>query len=185
MAASTGKTIALILLIMIILLLGLRFTPLIIAPFGIFTSITRMIKVPGFDEIHLRPWGIRFTSFSFLSFALFILWIVVIVWVYRDAERRGMNGVLWALLVLIGNIIGLIIYLIVRSDTLQAIQATPPRKTCPGCKKSVEANYIFCPHCGTRIEEVCSQCKRPVEPSWNVCPICGATLKSQTGPNKI
>ena len=177
MATSTGKTIALILLVALIVLIGLRFTPLFIAPFGIFTGITRAFKIPGINEIHIRPWDLHLSTISLLSIALFILWIVVIVWVYRDAERRGMNGVLWALLVLIGNIIGLIIYLIVRSDTLPARQTSPPTKTCPSCKKSVGANYTFCPHCGARIDEVCPQCQKPVEPTWNVCPSCGEKLK--------
>ncbi|HDT11927.1 MAG TPA: hypothetical protein ENN58_04235, partial [bacterium] len=82
---------------------------------------------------------IRLTTLSFFSFVLLALWIVVIVWVYRDAERRGMNGILWALLVLIGNLIGLLIYLILRSDSsLPASVGNRPgavTKPCPGCGK--------------------------------------------------
>jgi len=54
---------------------------------------------------------------------LFVLFIVVGIWVYRDAESRGMDGTLWALGVVIGGLLGLIIgivvlivYLVVRSD---------------------------------------------------------------------
>ncbi|MGQ9720739.1 MAG: PLDc N-terminal domain-containing protein [Candidatus Jordarchaeum sp.] len=43
-----------------------------------------------------------------------MLAIVLGVWVYRDAEERGMEGVIWLLIVLLTGIIGLIIYLIVR-----------------------------------------------------------------------
>lgn len=56
--------------------------------------------------------------------ALMIYWIVLIVWciigiilaiwVYRDAESRGMNGALWLIIVILLGIIGLIIYLVVR-----------------------------------------------------------------------
>lgn len=42
--------------------------------------------------------------------ALFILNIVLLVWVYRDAQARGENGALWALIVLVAGIIGLILY---------------------------------------------------------------------------
>jgi TctA family transporter len=49
-----------------------------------------------------------------------IIWlmiaIVVAVWVYKDAESRGENGVLWLIIVLIAGIIGFIIWLIIRRD---------------------------------------------------------------------
>ena len=44
----------------------------------------------------------------------FIISILLCIWVYRDAESRGMGGVLWLIVVLITGIIGLIIYLVVR-----------------------------------------------------------------------
>jgi hypothetical protein len=45
-----------------------------------------------------------------------ILWIFVLIWVYRDAEERGMSGILWVLVVFFLSIIGLIIYIVVRDD---------------------------------------------------------------------
>jgi uncharacterized membrane protein len=42
--------------------------------------------------------------------AVFILNIVLLVWVYRDAQARGENGALWALIVLVAGIVGLILY---------------------------------------------------------------------------
>ncbi len=56
--------------------------------------------------------------------AIYVVWLVVAillcVWVYRDAQRRGMNGALWLIVVIITGIIGLIIYLIVRKDKTAA-----------------------------------------------------------------
>jgi cobalamin biosynthesis protein CobD/CbiB len=46
----------------------------------------------------------------------FIIAILLCIWVYRDAESRGMGGALWLIIVLITGIIGLIIYLVVRKD---------------------------------------------------------------------
>jgi len=46
----------------------------------------------------------------------FVIAILLCIWVYRDAESRGMNGALWLIIVLIGSIIGLIVYLIVRKE---------------------------------------------------------------------
>jgi len=48
--------------------------------------------------------------------AIFLVSILIAIWVYRDAEKRGMSGVLWLIVVLIAGVIGLIIYLVVRSD---------------------------------------------------------------------
>lgn len=177
MATSTGKTAALILLVALILLLAWRLTPLIVAPFGIFSSVTNVLRVPGVHEIDFGPRFIRLTSLTLMSLLLLVIWIVVIVWVYRDAERRGMNGVLWALLVLIGNLIGLLIYLIVRSDIAFASQSRQATKTCPGCQKPVSATFAFCPHCGTRLQNVCPGCGKPIEETWKVCPHCGEKMK--------
>lgn len=175
MATSTGKTIGLILLVIVIFLLTWRMTPLIFAPFGILSGVFHTVRIPGVDSIHL-PSVIRFTSYSILSLALLILWIVVIVWVYRDAERRGMNGILWALLVLIGNLIGLLIYLIVRTDSVPAQKADQETQTCPNCHKPVAMNFVFCPYCAERLHSVCPGCKKPIEKNWKVCPHCGKKL---------
>jgi len=46
--------------------------------------------------------------------------ILLCVWVYRDAESRGMGGVLWLIVVILTGIIGLIIYLIVRKPEISS-----------------------------------------------------------------
>ena len=184
MATSTGKTVVLILLVLLILSF-IRLTPLLLAPFGVFTGVFHDVGVSSIRSISAWPRGFQLTSLSLLSIAFFILWIVVIVWVYRDAERRGMNGVLWALLVLIGNIIGLLIYLIIRSDNLPAPRDdteipggsdSPATITCPNCQKPVGRDFAFCPLCGTRLQKVCPGCGKPIEESWVACPLCGKKL---------
>ena len=62
-----------------------------------------------------------------LPIVWFIIAILLCIWVYRDAESRGMNGVLWLIVVLIAGIIGLIIYLVVRKEKKSA--APPPPAT--------------------------------------------------------
>jgi heme/copper-type cytochrome/quinol oxidase subunit 2 len=64
--------------------------------------------------------------FCLIPLVWFIIGILLCIWVYRDAERRGMNGVLWLIIVLIAGIIGLIIYLIVRKDKTSGQAAPPP-----------------------------------------------------------
>ena len=181
MTASTGRTLAFTVLIIAFLLLAVRLTPLILAPLGIFPGMARIIHgtVPDVSGVRLVPhwfagWGVA----SVLTLSLLVLWIGVIVWVYRDAERRNMNGVLWALLVFFGNLIGLLIYLIVRSDSRPAAQAQPKDAgaPCPSCQKPAAGGYAYCPHCGATLRTVCPNCAKPVEKDWKACPHCGKRL---------
>ena len=48
----------------------------------------------------------------------FIVSVLLAIWVYMDAESRGESGVLWLLVVLIGGVIGLIVWLVVRPPEL-------------------------------------------------------------------
>jgi RNA polymerase subunit RPABC4/transcription elongation factor Spt4 len=178
MAGLAGKTLALIILVLLILSLGYLMGPLLLAPLGVFTGVARGFKEIGISSFHFRPWAIFYPlSFSLL---FFIIWIFVVVWVYRDAERRGMNGVLWALLVFIGNLIGLVIYLIMRQENLRpSVQEKSLTKLCPNCQKSVTQNFAFCPHCGKSLQPVCRACGKPVEAAWKVCPHCGEKLKAE------
>ncbi len=165
MATSTEKILLLIILIIIILFLFVRFVP-------VFFMIFRFPIQSHFAEFP------RFTYFTpFLPLLLLLtIWLIVVFWVYRDAERRGMNGVLWALLVLVGSFVGLIIYLIVRSEEFPRMVAAEPTQSCPSCGKVVVQKYAFCPHCGTRLKAVCLNCEKPVSSDWKVCPHCGQKL---------
>jgi len=43
-----------------------------------------------------------------------VVWIALLIWVYRDASRRGMNAVLWVIVVFFLHLLGFIVYLIAR-----------------------------------------------------------------------
>ena len=47
---------------------------------------------------------------------LLVFSIAIAIWVYRDANERGMSGALWVVVLLVGGIVGLIIYMLVRND---------------------------------------------------------------------
>jgi ABC-type transport system involved in multi-copper enzyme maturation permease subunit len=178
MATSSGKTIGLILLVIVILALAWRITPLIVGPFGFFSGAFHTLRLQGSEVFNFGSSIFRFSN-SMLSLALLIIWIFVIVWVFRDAERRGMNGVLWALLVLIGNIIGLLIYLILRSNGIPALKEGTATQACPSCQREVDSEFVFCPYCAARLHAVCPECGKPAEENWKVCPHCGKKLKAQ------
>ncbi len=70
-------------------------------------------------------WGVA-GLICLIPIVWFIIGILLCIWVYRDAESRGMNGVLWLIIVLIAGIVGLIIYLVVRKDKSSGQGAPPP-----------------------------------------------------------
>lgn len=195
MSAISGKMTTLVVFVLFLLVIAFLLTPLVLAPLGVFTGMARGIQhitINGFEFLRFKPW-FPFVPLWSVSFVFLIVWIAVVIWVYKDAERRGMNGLLWALLVFIGNLIGLLIYLIVRQDNpLREGEgraspgppaAIPPSEVkttvCPSCKKPVESSFVFCPHCGASLRPVCKGCGKQVDSVWKVCPHCGAPLKPE------
>ena len=103
----------------------------------------------------------------FVLLALLTVPVLIGVYVYRDARRRGMNAVLWTLIA-VAALIGFIIYLLVRGND--------PDLRCPKCQNPVTEAYAVCPHCGTKLRPVCPKCSFPVEADWKVCPKCATPL---------
>lgn len=105
----------------------------------------------------------------FVLAALLAVPILIGVYVYRDASRRGMNTVLWTLIAVAApGLIGFIIYLLIRGNY--------PDLQCPQCAEPVSEQYAVCPHCGAKLQPVCPNCAFPVEPDWKVCPKCATPL---------
>ncbi len=105
------------------------------------------------------------------------LWAAVALWTFYDAERRGMSGLLWGLLVFFGSIVGLIIYLIVRTTSGPETDVAPAQPAkCPSCAKPVQSTFVACPHCGTSLSHKCGHCGKQAEQDWRVCPYCGESM---------
>jgi putative membrane protein len=69
------------------------------------------------DGNHMMGWF----GFSSLWFVMILIWLILIViafYIYTDAEKRGMNGLLWFVLVILPwiGVFFLILYLIIRDD---------------------------------------------------------------------
>ncbi len=123
------------------------------------------------------------------SLSFFCLWMVVqlvlAVWVGIDANRRGMNGFLWGLLVFFTCVVGLLVYLIVAQTTAPARAiaggapdpAALPEAKCGSCGAAVRPDFRVCPYCGAARGRDCPQCHRPVEPDWKYCSYCKANLQ--------
>lgn len=98
--------------------------------------------------------------------------VLIGVYVYNDAKRRGMSPALWTLITILAPAFtGFIVYLIVRVSYSDL--------RCPSCDARVEEQYTACPKCGTRLKAVCPNCSFPVEPDWSVCPKCTTSLSGQ------
>lgn len=125
-----------------------------------------------------------------------VFYIVIAAWVYKDAESRGMSGALWVVLVIFLGLIGLILYLVIRSPKQapyqyyypppppygQPYQYAPPPTPPPQVRpqetpvpggdpripkeKVVEASTVRCSSCGTMLDADAQFCGQ-----------CGAPLR--------
>ena len=184
MTVSKNRLTVALVIIGVVLALFAFLSVFFLLPFGFLPGVSRAAgaagpSISGF--FHGFGAAGRYALFV-LPAAFIILWGAVLLWVYRDAERRGMSGILWLLLVLIGNVVGLLIYAIVRSDTAlgrrngaDGVTAAGAAR-CPGCGDPLPAGCSFCPHCGRSLKKACPACGKPVGEGWKACPICGARL---------
>jgi RNA polymerase subunit RPABC4/transcription elongation factor Spt4 len=129
------------------------------------------------------------TVFAAVTGALLAaLWISLVIWAFRDMRARSRDPfaqVLAALAVAVLPVVGIIIYLILRPrETLAEayeraleeealLQEIEERPRCPGCSRSIEAKWLLCPHCHTRLKKACPDCNSLLELQWNICPFCG------------
>jgi hypothetical protein len=117
-----------------------------------------------------------------------ILWLSAVIWTYRDMRDRGsdaLSQIVAVLLVLVFNLPGLILYLILRPhetvaeayvrnlETEAMLQEMNEQEVCFACQKHIRPDFVFCPHCRTRLQEECGNCGKPFNLSWAVCAYCG------------
>lgn len=111
--------------------------------------------------------------------------VALIFWTWRDAERRGAMPWFWALVVLLFNVFGWVIYMVVRPPEyaddarereleILAREAELAREaaTCPACFKPVEPDFLICPSCMKKLRKECTNCNRALKLDWQVCPYC-------------
>jgi RNA polymerase subunit RPABC4/transcription elongation factor Spt4 len=116
------------------------------------------------------------------------LWLSLIIWSFRDMRSRVRDPfaqLLAALIVAVLPGMGILIYLILRPPETLAdayeraleeealLQEIEERPACPGCSRTIDPNWILCPHCHTRLRKACPDCNALLELQWNLCPFCG------------
>lgn len=111
--------------------------------------------------------------------------VALIFWTWRDAERRGAMSWFWALVVLIFNVFGWMIYMVIRPPEnaedarereleirAKEVELLREGQTCPACFKPVEDDFLICPSCMKKLRKECINCNRALKLDWQVCPYC-------------
>lgn len=129
------------------------------------------------------------SAFSFVIALLVILYVLVVVWVARDAYHRGTIWWLWAIVALV-PVVGVIAYCLLRPGLMQVDRdeqelevALKQRELmkygeCANCGYPVESDYVVCPNCHQRLKNLCGTCGHALDPSWSVCPYCATPVGS-------
>lgn len=103
--------------------------------------------------------------------AILSIFILLIVYVNRDAKRRGMSPVLWTLIaIFVPYAIGIVLYFVVRE---------PMPYACPQCGEAVSARFNYCPNCKFNLQPTCPHCRREIRPDHRYCPHCASDLAPQ------
>ena len=83
----------------------------------------------------------------------FVIFILIAIWVYKDAERRGKSGALWLIIVIILGLIGILIWLLVRPPIMRDEEKMEDdRRRCPNCGRIIPFDAKFCPYCNKKFE---------------------------------
>src|SRR6476661_2844624 len=142
------------------------------------------------DFFHSDTWAVIW-KLGILFVVVF--WLAVAVWVYKDARRRIDDPWLVAMATLIGLVpfVGALVYLLLRPpeyleevrERELEIRAMEDRLAtrnlhCPVCRAEVEATFLVCPVCTTKLKQACVNCKAPLEALWQVCPYCETAVEA-------
>jgi hypothetical protein len=121
-----------------------------------------------------------------------VFWLATVYWVFKDARRRIEDPWLVGMATVLGAIppfLGPLNYLLfrppeyledVRERELEMLameeRLAEHDLRCPVCRGPVEASFLVCPVCTTRLKQACTECAAPLEPIWQVCPYCATPV---------
>ena len=122
--------------------------------------ITRPTSVPGGET------ALKVTA-ALALLLVCVYWVLVALWMYRDAARCKLSPLYWGLIGLFTNLIGLIVYKIYKhSATL-----------CPACGAAQSAGHLYCSFCGAQLGARCANCGGKVGAKDSFCHHCGNKIK--------
>jgi len=109
--------------------------------------------------------AVGFTAAAAILFAV-CCWLFFAGWLFQQAERSHMHGLLWGLLALGGNVFAAVLFFLVRSFS---------RRKCAGCG-TWQRKGSFCRNCGHKLILVCPGCGGKCAVEDRFCGSCGASL---------
>jgi hypothetical protein len=133
---------------------------------------------------------------AFFGAFVVALWVSLVIWTFRDMRARTRDAfaqLLASLMVFVLGPFGIVLYFVLRPrETLAEkyersleeealLQDIEERHICPGCKQPIEADYVLCPICNTRLRQPCIHCGRLIHPRWSVCPYCAESQRPVPG----
>lgn len=154
----------------------------------VFWALTLMLGVPVIAALAFATGTIIMNDFPAWQVFIIIIPVIIVItimffvgrFVYEDAKYRGLDPWLWTTIaVFVPNLIGLIIYLVFRS------QHSIENKICRNCHKNVNKEYNICPYCGNNLSARCENCGEAIEEDWIVCPKCAKPLKAKDSIEKV
>ena len=96
-----------------------------------------------------------------------VYWVLIALWLYKDAAKCKLPPLYWGLIGLFTNIVGLIVYKIYKRS--MAI--------CPSCGAAQSPDHLYCSSCGTQLGARCESCKSKVGVNDSFCHHCGNKIK--------
>lgn len=96
-----------------------------------------------------------------------------------DGVAVGTPWSFWVMLIIIFVVAYFIIIRPSKNEREQKNSQAKPNDyvKCPSCGSICDANYEYCPHCGTKREKTCPKCHTAHIPySAEFCPNCGEKL---------
>jgi RNA polymerase subunit RPABC4/transcription elongation factor Spt4 len=131
----------------------------------VLIQIGLLVLVPHYVHTKDVPPMPALVAISLAGGAIMAVIILMIGYVNADSKRRGMNALLWTLLVIfVPKALGFIAYFLLRKPLLMP---------CSRCGTAVGTDFRFCPKCGYAVTPMCPHCGRSVNRDYVVCPYCG------------
>lgn len=96
-----------------------------------------------------------------------VYWVLIALWMYRDAAKCRLSSLYWGLIGLFTNLIGLIVYKIYKRSMA----------VCTVCGAAQSAEHLYCSFCGTQLGVRCEGCGCKVGPKDSFCHRCDKKIK--------
>lgn len=132
-------------------------------------------------------------ALAVVTIVVIMLYLLCIVWVFRDARERNAPAVMWAIIAII-PVAGLVAYCLLRPpmtvldrdeqymqlDLLQ--RQLDDYSDCPHCGYPSQKDFVVCPCCHHQLRNRCTRCGRTLDPAWTMCPYCTQPVGAATPP---